>query len=64
MLEGEVELAAGEETHRLTAGDCLTMRPDLPTAFRNPTDRPARHLVALARSAAGPSTIPSTVGRS
>ena len=48
VLEGEIELAAGADTHRLAAGDCLAMRLDRPTAFRNPTDRPARHVVALA----------------
>jgi transcriptional regulator with XRE-family HTH domain len=47
MLEGEVELTVGTKTHRLVEGDCLAMRVDRPTAFRNPTDRPARHVVAL-----------------
>ncbi|MGE0718412.1 MAG: helix-turn-helix domain-containing protein [Alphaproteobacteria bacterium] len=48
VLEGTIEMTAGEETYLLEAGDCLAMRLDRPTGFRNPTDRPARYLVALA----------------
>ena len=48
LLEGEIELAVGADAHRLAAGDCLAMRVERPTAFRNPTDRPARYVVALA----------------
>ena len=47
VLEGEIELTAGMDTHRLAAGDCLAMHVDRPTAFRNPTDRPTRYVVAL-----------------
>jgi transcriptional regulator with XRE-family HTH domain len=47
VLEGEIELTLGAETHRLAVGDCLAMRVDRPTAFRNPNDRPARYVVAL-----------------
>jgi transcriptional regulator with XRE-family HTH domain len=47
MLEGTMELGVGETRYRLTAGDCLVMRLDQPTSFRNPTRRPARYLVAL-----------------
>lgn len=53
VLEGEVELTAGTETHRLAAGDCLAVRVEGPTAFRNPSDRPARHVVALAAGGTG-----------
>ena len=53
VLEGEIELAAGAETHLLAVGDCLAMRVDRPTAFRNPTDRPTRYVVALATDRAG-----------
>lgn len=48
MLEGRLELTTGGATHALDAGDCLAMRLDGPTAFRNPGDQPARYLVALA----------------
>jgi transcriptional regulator with XRE-family HTH domain len=60
VLEGKVELTVGTKTHRLAEGDCLAMRVDRPTAFRNPTDRPVRHVVALAihraRAAGGGTT--------
>lgn len=47
VLEGAIELTVGADTHRLVVGDCLAMRVDRPTAFRNPTDRPTRYVVAL-----------------
>ncbi len=47
VLEGRVEVSLGAATHRLDAGDCLAMRIDRPTAFRNPAKRPVRYLVAL-----------------
>lgn len=47
VLEGRVEVSLGAVTHRLDAGDCLAMRIDRPTAFRNPAKRPVRYLVAL-----------------
>lgn len=47
VLEGKLELSVGADTHRLDVGDCLAMRVDRPTAFRNPTDRPTRYVVAL-----------------
>ena len=55
MLEGEIALTVGTDTDRLAAGDCLAMRVDRPTAFRNPTDQPARYVVALTtdRASAG-----------
>jgi hypothetical protein len=52
VLEGRLELAVGGATHRLDAGDCLAMRLEGPVAFRNPADRDARYLVALAADAA------------
>ncbi len=48
VLEGAIELTVGADTHWLAVGDCLAMSVDRPTAFRNPTDRPTRHVVALA----------------
>lgn len=48
MLEGELHLSVGERTHDLAAGDCLAMRVDQPSVFRNLGALPARYLVALA----------------
>ena len=48
MIEGEIDLTLGDDTYRLGAGDCLSMRLDRPTIFRNHSERPARYLVALA----------------
>jgi transcriptional regulator with XRE-family HTH domain len=47
VLAGALEVSIGEARHVLAAGDCLAMRLDRPTAFRNPGDEPARYLVAL-----------------
>lgn len=55
ILEGEIDLSVGSDTHRLATGDCLSMRLDQPVVFRNPADRPARYVVALAADATGPS---------
>jgi transcriptional regulator with XRE-family HTH domain len=56
IVEGEIELVSGEELYRLAAGDCLSMRLDQPTVFRNLSGEPARYLVALAaeRGRVGP----------
>lgn len=48
LLEGRLEVAAGEARHELAVGDCLAMRIDRPVAFRNPGPVEARYLVALA----------------
>ena len=56
VLEGEVELTVGVDTHRLTLGDCLAMRVDRPTAFRNPTDQSSRYILALTTDRAGGDT--------
>ena len=47
MIEGVMEMTVGDAHWRLETGDCLSMRLDCPTAFRNPTREPARYLVAL-----------------
>jgi transcriptional regulator with XRE-family HTH domain len=51
VLEGTVQITVGDDTHDLAAGDCLAMRVDRFTAFRNPSERPARYLVALTMAA-------------
>jgi transcriptional regulator with XRE-family HTH domain len=48
VQEGSVEVTLGRVTHRLTEDDCLAMRLDEPTAFRNRTRRPARYFVVVA----------------
>jgi transcriptional regulator with XRE-family HTH domain len=56
IIEGGIELTLGDETHRLSTGDCLSMRLDQPTVFHNLAEHPARYVVALAidgRAAAG-----------
>lgn len=53
VLEGTIGLTVGADTHRLALGDCLAMRVDGPTVFRNPTDRPARYVLALTTDRAG-----------
>lgn len=48
MQDGTIELSSGDATHRLSAGDCLAMRLDAPTTFRNPTRKAARYVVVVA----------------
>jgi transcriptional regulator with XRE-family HTH domain len=45
LLDGAMEVTAGNECHRLRAGDCLAMQLDGPTMFYNPTRRAARYAV-------------------
>jgi transcriptional regulator with XRE-family HTH domain len=47
MLEGTLDLTWGEETTRLSAGDCLHMQLDRPIVFHNPGSTPARYAVVL-----------------
>ena len=48
VQEGAIEVTLGRVTHRLGEDDCLAMRLDEPTAFRNRTRKPARYLVIIA----------------
>jgi len=47
ILEGKMDITVGETLWRLQSGDCLAMRLDCPTVFKNPTRKSARYLVAL-----------------
>jgi len=47
MIEGVMEVSVGKDKWRLETGDCHALRLDRPTAYRNPTRKPARYLVAL-----------------
>ena len=48
VQEGSLEVTLGRVTYRLAKDDCLAMRLDEPTAFRNRTRKPARYLVIVA----------------
>ena len=54
VLEGVLEMELGDEFFRLWAGDCLMMRFDRPTLFRNPTRHPTRYAVIISHAAARP----------
>ena len=47
VQEGSIEVTIGQVTHTLSDDDCLAMRLDEPTAFRNRTRKPARYVVIL-----------------
>lgn len=47
MQEGTVDLSIGRTQYRLSEDDCLAMKLDSPTTFRNPTRKRARYIVAL-----------------
>ena len=49
VLDGRLRFHEGAEVHELDAGDCLQLGPPAPCAFVNPTDRPCRYLVAVAK---------------
>lgn len=48
VQEGNVEVTVGRQTYRLAEDDCLAMRLDEPTAFRNRTRKRARYIVVVA----------------
>jgi transcriptional regulator with XRE-family HTH domain len=48
VRKGTVEVTLGGVTHRLLQDDCLAMQLNEPTAFHNPTRRPARYVVVVA----------------
>jgi transcriptional regulator with XRE-family HTH domain len=47
VLEGRIDIRAGDETYSLAAGDCLAFQLDRPTAFHNPHCKPARYAVVV-----------------
>ena len=47
VIAGRIDVTVGDDTYDLGAGDCLAMRLDRPTAFRNPTGRDARYAVVV-----------------
>lgn len=48
VRDGSIEVTLGRFTHRLAQDDCLAMQLNAPTAFRNPTRKPARYVVVVA----------------
>ncbi len=54
VLDGTLEVALGDDTFRLDAGDCLLMRFDRPVTFRNPTRRAIRYAVVISHGSARP----------
>lgn len=55
LIEGAMEVTIGESHWTLSTGDCLAMRLDQPITYHNPTDKPARYLVALVSQPPKPS---------
>jgi uncharacterized cupin superfamily protein len=54
VLEGRIDVAWGDERHRLEAGDCFALRLDRPLSYHNPTRRAARYAVVLVQPGALP----------
>jgi transcriptional regulator with XRE-family HTH domain len=54
LLEGEMDITAGEGSWKLAPGDCLAIREDQPISYANPGRQPARYLVGLV-------TLPFTI---
>jgi transcriptional regulator with XRE-family HTH domain len=48
VQQGSIEVTLGSVTYRLSEDDCLAMRLNAPTAFRNRTRKPARYIVIVA----------------
>jgi transcriptional regulator with XRE-family HTH domain len=48
VQQGRVDVTVGHKTYHLTEDDCLAMQLNVPTAFRNPTRKMARYIVAIA----------------
>jgi transcriptional regulator with XRE-family HTH domain len=49
VLHGRLVFVEGDDEHDLRAGDCLELGPPVACRFHNPSTRPSRYLVALAR---------------
>jgi transcriptional regulator with XRE-family HTH domain len=49
VLEGALRFTEGDRVFELERGDCLALGAPQDCEFRNPTDRPCRYLVVVAR---------------
>jgi transcriptional regulator with XRE-family HTH domain len=47
LIEGQMHISIGSDTHTLVDGDCLAMSITEPVVFHNPGLRTARYLVAI-----------------
>jgi mannose-6-phosphate isomerase-like protein (cupin superfamily) len=47
VLDGELEFRLGEETFRAMSGSCVFVPPQVPHAFANRTDAPAKFLLLM-----------------
>ena len=47
LLDGVMDVSAGDQHWRLQAGDCLAIREDQHISYANPGKTPARYLVGL-----------------
>jgi transcriptional regulator with XRE-family HTH domain len=47
LIEGTMDISAGDQQWRLEAGDCLAIREDQRISYANPGPQAARYLVAL-----------------
>ena len=47
LLEGTMDISAGDQHWHLEAGDCVAMREDQQISYANRGSRPARYLVGL-----------------
>ncbi|MCW0181876.1 MAG: helix-turn-helix domain-containing protein [Zavarzinia sp.] len=54
VLDGRLDFSLGDENFVLAAGDCLHMRLDRPTLFRNTSGAPVRYLVTLGQGGPRP----------
>ncbi len=52
IQQGSIEVTVGRDTYCLAQDDCLAMRLNEPTAFRNRTRKAARYIVVLASALA------------
>jgi len=48
VLDGVIELTLGEDSHRLSTGDCLAMVLDRPMSYYNPSRQTTRYAVVIA----------------
>ena len=48
VRQGTIEVTLDGVAHRLAEDDCFAMHLDAPVAYRNPTRKPARYVVAIA----------------
>jgi transcriptional regulator with XRE-family HTH domain len=47
VLDGKIDVTVGEREYELSVGDCLAFVLDGPTAYRNPTRKPARYALVI-----------------